>query len=243
MKGNSLEGRTGLVTGANRGIGRALCLALAAERMNVVATARAREDREALAAEIESRGGRALVTGCDVAKEEDIRATVEKARETFGKIDFAMCNAGVLFQASVAETKTEDWDWLMAVNLRGVFLTIRECLRVMPETGGSKILIISSNSGKFGQVGLSAYCAAKHGLMGLADSLSQELKETETSVHVICPGRVVTDMARSGHPYPDTSLWLDVEDIVNAAMYLLTLPPRTIVPEILIHPRFQIVPR
>ena len=96
----------------------------------------------------------------------------------------------------------------------------------MPETGGSKILIISSNSGKFGQVGLSAYCAAKHGLMGLADSLSQELRETETSVHVICPGRVLTDMARSGHPYPDTSLWLDVDDIVNAAMYLLTLPPK-----------------
>ena len=243
MIATSLEGRTGLVTGANRGIGRALCLALAAERMNVVATARAPEDREALAAEIESRGGRALVTACDVAKEEDIKATVEKARETFGKIDFAVCNAGVLFQSSVAETSTEDWDWLMAVNLRGVFLTIRECLRVMPETGGSKILIISSNSGKFGQAGLGAYCAAKHGLMGLADSLSQELRETETSVHVICPGRVVTDMARSGHPYPDTSLWLDVEDIVNAAMYLLTLPPRTIVPEIFIHPRFQIMPR
>ena len=243
MKGNPLEGRTGLVTGANRGIGRAIALALAAEGVNVVATARAPEEREALSSEIESHGGRALVTGCDVAKEDDIKATVEKARGAFGKIDFAVCNAGVLFQSSVAETSTEDWDWLMAVNLRGVFLTIRECLRVMPETGGSKILIVSSNSGKFGQVGLSAYCAAKHGLMGLADSLSQELKETETSVHVICPGRVVTDMARSGHPYPETSLWLDVDDIVNAAMYLLTLPPRTIVPELFIHPRFQIVPR
>ena len=243
MKGNQLEGRTGLVTGGNRGIGRALCLAFAGEGMNVVASARAPEDREALAAEIESRGGRALVVGCDIANEDDIRAMVEKARESFGKVDFAVCNAGVLFQASVAETTTEDWDYLMSVNLRGVFLTIRECLRVMPETGGSKILIISSNSGKFGQVGLSAYCAAKHGLMGLADSLSQELKETETSVHVICPGRVATDMARSGHPDPDTSSWLDAEDIANAAMYLLTLPPKTIVPEIFIHPRFQIVPR
>ena len=243
MKGNSLEGRTGLVTGANRGIGRALCLAFAGEGMNVVASARAPEDREALAAEIESRGGGALVVGCDVANEDDIRAMVEKARESFGKVDFAVCNAGVLFQASVAETTTEDWDYLMSVNLRGVFLTIRECLRVMPETGGSKILIISSNSGKFGQVGLSAYCAAKHGLMGLADSLSQELRETETSVHVICPGRVATDMARSGHPDPDTSSWLEVEDIANAAIYLLTLPPQTIVPEIFIHPRFQIVPR
>ena len=135
MKGNPLEGRTGLVTGANRGIGRAIALALAAEGMNVVATARAPEDREALSSEIESHGGRALVTGCDVAKEEDIKATVERAREAFGKIDFALCNAGVLFQASVAETSTEDWDWLMAVNLRGVFLTIRECLRVMPENG------------------------------------------------------------------------------------------------------------
>ena len=243
MKGNQLEGRTGLVTGANRGIGRAITLALAEEGMNVVATARSPEDREALAAEIESRGGRALVVGCDVAREGDIKVMVERARVAFGKVDFAVCNAGVLFQSSVAETTTEDWDWLMAVNLRGVFLTIRECLQVMPEKGGSKILIISSNSGKFGQVGLGAYCAAKHGLMGLADSLSQELKETETSVHVICPGRVVTDMALSGHPYPDTSFWLDVDDIVNAAMYLLTLPPRTIVPEIFIHPRFQIVPR
>ena len=243
MKGNQLQGRIGLVTGANRGIGRAICLALAGEGVNVVATARAPEDREALAAEIESRGGRALVVGCDMAQEGDVKAMVGAAREAFGKVDFAVCNAGVLFQARVAETATEDWDYLMAVNLRGVFLTIRECLRVMPEKGGSKILIISSNSGKFGQVGLGAYCAAKHGLMGLADSLSQELKETETSVHVICPGRVVTDMALSGHPEPDTAYWLDAEDITNAAMYLLTLPSKTIVPEIFIHPRFQIVPR
>ena len=242
-KENPLAGKTGLVTGANRGIGRAICLALAERGANVVATARAAEDREILAAEIESHGSRALVSGCDVAKEDDVKAMVEDARESFGKIDIAVCNAGVLFRSTVAETATEDWDHLMGVNLRGVFLTIRECLRVMPEKGGSKILIISSNSGKFGQAGLGAYCAAKHGLMGLADSLSQELKDTEIGVHVICPGRVVTDMALSGHPDPDPAHWLDADEIANAAMFLLTLPPKTIVPEIFIHPRFQIVQR
>ena len=79
--------------------------------------------------------------------------------------------------------------------------------------------------------------------MGLADSLSQELKETEISVHVVCPGRVLTDMtmALSDSPEPDPVEWLQVEDIVNTAMFLLNLPSKTIIPEILVHPRFQIV--
>ena len=243
MNVTDLEGRTALITGATRGIGKAICLALATRGANIVATARSAEAQQSLAADIESHGSQALVVGCDVAKEGDIEEMVNKAHATFGKIDIVVCNAGVLLQSTVAETSTEDWDNLMNVNLRGVFLTIRESLRVMPETGGSKILIISSNSGKFGEMGLSAYCASKHGVMGLADALSQELKGTETSVHVICPGRVVTDMTLSVREEPARTEWLDCEDVVNAALFLLSLPSKASVAEILIQPRFQIVER
>ena len=240
MTEGDFKGKTALVTGANRGIGKAISLALAKNGANVVATVRSADAQKTLTSEIESAGGNALVSISDVAKEGDIIATVEEARDKFGKIDFAVCNAGVMFESTIAETSTEDWDDLMNVNLRGVFLTIRECLKVMPEKGGSKILIISTNSIKFGQLGFGAYCAAKHGLMGLADTLSQELKETEIGVSVICPGRVVTDMALSALPEPDPSLWLKAEDIADSALFLLSLPPRSIISEIFIHPRFQI---
>ena len=240
MTEGDFKGKTALVTGANRGIGKAISLALAEKGAEVVATVRSTDAQKALTSEIESLGGKALVVICDVAKESDLTAAVEAARKEFGKIDIAVCNAGVAFESTIAETTTEDWDYLMNVNLRGVFLTIRESLKVMPEKGGSKILIISSNSGKFGQLGFGAYCAAKHGLMGLADTLSQELKETEIGVSVICPGRIVTDMALSVNPEPDPALWLQVEEIVNSAVFLLSLPSKTIIPEIFIHPRFQI---
>ena len=161
MDPKDLNGKTALVTGASRGIGRGICLGLAEKGANVVATARSADAQQALRSEVESHGNKALVIGCDLESEENIVAMVEQAREEFGKVDILVCSAGVLFESTVAETSTEDWDNLMNVNLRSVFITIRECLRVMPEKGGSKILIISSNSGKWGQVGLSAYCASK----------------------------------------------------------------------------------
>ena len=238
-----MKGKIALVTGASRGIGKGICIGLAKRGANVIATARTEDARRNLSTELESLGNRSLIVNCDVGSEAAIISMVDQVREEFGKIDILVCNAGVLFQSTVAETETEDWDNLMNVNLRGVFITIRECLKIMPKVGGSKILLISSNSGKWGQVGVSAYCASKFGLMGLADSLSQELKDTEIGVNVICPGRVLTDMAMalSEIPEPDPSKWLEVEDIVNSAMFLLDLPPRTIIHEIFIHPRFQIV--
>ena len=243
MNADDLKGKIALVTGASRGIGKGICLGLAKSGANVVATARTEEARQILSSELESFECKSLIVDCDVGSEEEIVAMIEHTRAEFGKIDILVCNAGVLFQSTVAETSTGDWDNLMNVNLRGVFISIRECLKFMPERGGSKILLISSNAGKWGQVGMSAYCASKFGLMGLADSLSQELKETEIGVHVISPGRVLTDiaMALSEIPEPDPEEWLEVDDIVNSAMFLLNLPPRTIIPEIFIHPRFQIV--
>jgi NAD(P)-dependent dehydrogenase (short-subunit alcohol dehydrogenase family) len=241
MEAEKFKGKTALITGANRGIGKAIALALAEKGADVVATVRSEEARKTLTSEIGSVGENALVVICDVAKEGDIKAMVEDARKAFGKIDIAVCNAGVVFESTIAETSTEDWDNLMSVNLRGVFLTIRESLKVMPEKGDSKILIISSNSGMFGQLGFGAYCASKHGLMGLADTLSQELKETEIGVNVICPGRIITDMSLSAYPDMDTSLWLQVEEVANSALFLLSLPSKTIISEIYIHPRFQIV--
>jgi len=243
MNADDLKGKIALVTGASRGIGKGICLGLAKSGANVVATVRTEEARQILSSELESFECKSLIVDCDVGSEEEIVAMIEHTRAEFGKIDILVCNAGVLFQSTVAETSIGDWDNLMNVNLRGVFISIRECLKFMPERGGSKILLISSNAGKWGQVGMSAYCASKFGLMGLADSLSQELKETEIGVHVICPGRVLTDMtmALSEIPEPDPEEWLEVDDIVNSAMFLLNLPPRTIIPEIFIHPRFQIV--
>ena len=147
MGAGDLKGKIALVTGASRGIGKGICLGLAGSGANVVATVRTEGARQNLFSELESFASKSLIVDCDVGSEEEIVATVERTRAEFGKIDILVCNAGVLFQSTVAETTTDDWDNLMNVNLRGAFISIRECLKIMPERGGSKILLISSYSG------------------------------------------------------------------------------------------------
>src|SRR4051812_13067298 len=164
----SFAGKVAFVTGAANGIGRAAALAFAHEGASVVAADVSEQGNRGTARMIEEAGGRALAVGCDVSRAEDVKAALDRAVETFGRLDFALNNAGVEQPITAAADLTEEeWDRIVRVNLRGVFLCVRHEIPLMLKQGGGAIVNTSSGAGVKGFAGQAAYCTAKHGVIGL----------------------------------------------------------------------------
>jgi 3-oxoacyl-[acyl-carrier protein] reductase len=211
-----LSGKVALVTGASRGIGRAISLALAAEGAALVLAARSTADLEAVAAEVMSLGGSALVAPCDVRSAGQVKRTFRAAIKQFGRLDILVNNAGVAFRVALAEMAEADLDLTLAVNLKGAFLCCREAVPVMAAQGSGIIINISSGAGKQGFPELAAYCATKFGLIGLTESLAAELAERGVKVYAVCPGATDTRMYRS--LYPEEEPELEPEHIARRVM-------------------------
>ena len=188
----SLEGKLAVITGGGRGIGKAIALDFAKYGADVVVAARTTAEIESVAAEIRNMGRQSVAIPTDMTNEQSIQNLISKSYETFGKIDILVNNAGISFLAAVIDMKTEDFDQLIAVNLRGMFICTREALRIMKKQKQGRIINISSGFGIEGQPMLSAYCASKAGILLLSDSLSKE--ERKVKVYVINPGLIETKM-------------------------------------------------
>jgi NADP-dependent 3-hydroxy acid dehydrogenase YdfG len=165
----SVAGKVAFVTGAANGIGRAAALAFAREGASVVVTDVLEQDNQETARMIEEDGGRALAIRCDVTRAEDVKAALDKTIETFGRLDAAFNNAGVE-QATMAtaDITEEEWDRIVAINLRGVFVCMKYEIPLMLTHGGGAIVNTSSGAGVKGFAGQAAYAAAKHGVVGLS---------------------------------------------------------------------------
>ena len=191
----SLAGKRALVTGASRGIGRAIATALAREGAQVAAgdgasPAKAEETVAGIAAE----GGQAFPVHLDVSEEAGIQAGFEAALARLGGLDVLVSNAGVILERPLLETTAAEFDRLMAVNLRGVFLVGREGLRVMRAQGtGGRVINVASDLGFFGRENFSAYCASKAGVLSLTRSWAKEFGP-DILVNAIAPGPIDTDM-------------------------------------------------
>jgi NAD(P)-dependent dehydrogenase (short-subunit alcohol dehydrogenase family) len=199
----SMEGKAGLITGAASGIGRATAVRAGQEGARVVVSdlESAREGGEETVRLVEEAGGEAFFQVCDVARPQDHDALVAAAVARFGRLDFAHNNAGIGGGGKLlADIEDEDFDRVIAVNLRGVFLGMKRQIRQMLKGGGGSIVNTASNAGLRGVKRLSPYTAAKHGLVGLTKNAAVEYAEDLIRVNAVAPGTIMTGFARNSTP-------------------------------------------
>ncbi len=184
-----------LVTGSSRGLGRAIAERLAADGHRLVINCRSRsEEAEAVVDAIVQAGGEAFAAQADVTEPGEVEGLVEAARERFGRIDVLVNNAGVTRDGLLMRMKDEDWDLVLATNLRSVFLASRAVLRPMMRQRGGRIINITSIAGLDGNFGQCNYAAAKAGIVGFTKSLAKEAGARGITVNAVAPGYVPTDL-------------------------------------------------
>src|SRR3989442_13856852 len=202
-----LKGKVALVTGAARGLGRAIAVALADAGCDVAVSDIGRatdgttpyalasgDDLAATARAIEQRGRRTVAGPAGVPSSPDVARLMETVAQRLGGLDILIANAGIIAAAPVAAMDEAQWDRIFAVNVKGVFLCARAAIPLLSQRGGGRIVNIASVAGKTGRAGLAAYCASKSAVISLTQSMAEELGPMQIAVNAICPGYLKTAM-------------------------------------------------
>lgn len=189
-----LQGQTAIVTGAARGIGKGIALCLAREGANVVVADVNLESATAAADELRRQGMSAIPAQVDITQSAQVDEMVKATISRFGKVDILVNNAGVVSNSPILELSEEEWDRTIAVNLKGVFLCSKRVAQAMAPQRSGRIINISSLSGKVGAPGQAAYCASKHGVIGLTLVLATDLGQYGITANAVCPGTSETEM-------------------------------------------------
>ncbi|MEY3302701.1 MAG: 3-ketoacyl-(acyl-carrier-protein) reductase [Cyanobacteriota bacterium] len=190
-----LEGQVAIVTGASRGIGRAIAVALAAEGAKVVVNyASSASAAEEVVAEIKSKGGEAIAFHADVSHEAQVESLLKSAIDAWGRIDVLVNNAGITRDTLLLRMKLEDWQAVIDLNLTGVFLATRAVSKVMLKQKSGRIINIASVAGQMGNPGQGNYSAAKAGVIGFTKTVAKEMASRGITVNAVAPGFIATDM-------------------------------------------------
>jgi short-subunit dehydrogenase len=225
-----LKGRNALVTGAGRGIGRAIATALAKDGVNVGLVARTRSELDRLAAELGALGVRTSVAVADVGVRAEAEAAVASVADSLGGVDVLVNNAGVARFGTVAEMDPDDWERIIRVNLLGTYYVTRAVLPGMVARGGGDIVNVASTAGQKGSAKSSAYSASKAAMLSFTESLMPEVRKQGVRVTALLPSTVNTELAASlGLPVGPEDRMMQPEDVAEATLLALRLPRRVFV--------------
>ena len=228
----SLAGKTALVTGAGKGIGKAIAIALAQEGVHVGLVARTEKDLLAVAEEIKALGVNAFIATADMADRLAVEAAVTTLSDQLGSVDILINNAGTAAFGKFLDLEPEVWENMIKVNLFGVYYATRAVLPQMIERKTGDIINVSSTAGKTGNAVTSAYSASKFGVFGLSESLMQEVRKHNIRVTALAPSTVVTDLANSANLITgDPERVMHPEDFAEFVIAQLKLNRRVFVKE------------
>ncbi|MCX7942054.1 MAG: SDR family oxidoreductase [Dictyoglomaceae bacterium] len=228
----SLKGKIALITGASRGIGRAISKALAQEGVNLAINSRAEEGLLILKNELKDFGIDILLCPFDLKDPKAPKLIIEKVIEHFGKLDILINNAGIALAKPIMETKEEEWDEIIAVNAKAPFFLCKYAIPYLKKSDMPTIINISSVVGTKGYINQGAYTASKHALMGFTKVLAQEVHDDGIRVHVIAPGGVATDLVTIMRPDIEPETLIKPEEIADIIIFLLKFRGNAVIDEI-----------
>lgn len=232
----TLKGKIALITGAGRGIGKAVALTLAREGATVVLAARTKSEIESVRDAVQLAGGTALSVPTNITREEEVRGLFGKVRESFGRLDILVNNAGIGKFVSVKNMKLEDFDAMWDLNMRGLFLCTQQALPFMEARKDGVIVNISSLAGKNAFVGGGGYAATKWALMGFSKCLMLEERQFNIRVITVCPGSVDTSFSGHGDDPGRKEKVLSPQDVADTVLSAVNMPARAMVSEIDLRP-------
>lgn len=218
-----LTGKVAVVTGGGKGIGRATALELASAGATVVVVARTRVDLSTVVAQVEAVGGQAIARVVDVTQSNEVEALASWLRGSFGRVDILVNCAGVALIAPLSATSEDDWDRVIDTNLKGTYLCTRALLDMLSNSGAALVVNIASKVGLSGHAMVTAYTAAKAGVIGFGRALAQELGPENIRVVTICPGPVDTPMRWEATPEMDPRLVLPAGKVAETILFLAKL--------------------
>jgi NADP-dependent 3-hydroxy acid dehydrogenase YdfG len=233
---NKIEGKVTVVTGAGRGLGEAIAREMAGAHAKVVLLDVRRELINTLAEELQEAGEEALAITVDLCDENAIQAAFDLVIERFGQIDILINNAGTDKTESIEEMTIEDWDRVMAVNLRAPFITSKVVMPLMRAAGRGHIVNIASTAAKRAWANASVYHASKWGLLGFSHALHVEARQHKIKVTAVIAGGMKTPFLLDRFPDIDTDNLQDPKNVAETIHYILTQPEETVIPEVMVIP-------
>lgn len=231
---DTLKDRVVLVTGGGRGLGAAICDTLGSHGAKVVVTDIDEVSAQAMADNLSSGEGEACGLALDVGNEEQVKRVLAQSVERFGRLDAVVNNAGIDVTIGIKELKTEDWERVLRTNLTGPFLMAKHCLEHLAP--GGHIVNIASTAARRAWPNASVYHASKWGLMGLTHALHAELRSAGVKVSAVIAGGMRTPFLLDRFPDIDPGVLQDPYNVARAVKFVLTQPPETVIPEVMVLP-------
>ena len=230
--------QTAVITGASRGIGRAIAEALGKQKMRLVLLARSKDKLEEVATRVNELGGEGIVEECDFSNQESLQEAILSIKNKINKIDIFISNAGAFLEKPLTDISLQEWERVMRINLTAPFLLYKEMMLIMKnQKSGGKIITIASSSSLKGYVNQSVYSASKHGLLGLTRCLAIEGKPHNIHVNTICPGGVKTDFIKGSYCEKRVSKgpMIEPEDVAKLVLFLIQQKENVDIPEVVLN--------